>query len=182
MENLTFYKKYYSLEDYLFNEVNSNFKKNHFLTKEEFFAIITWKSNRSKTKIAKEMERKEIIVEKLTTDLFNTKDSKKQVEILTSIKEIGIPIASAILSVCFSEKFTIFDYRVVEAINMVKKRKVIQYPIDKNKTQMYLDYVRVCSEIAKDNKISLREADKCLWGVSFYEGKDGLKELIQSIK
>ena len=45
------FKKYYFLEDYLFREINNNFSKNHYLSNEEFFAIVIWKRNASKTKI-----------------------------------------------------------------------------------------------------------------------------------
>ena len=51
MGDLKKYLKYYFLEDYLFNDVNKNFQRRGYLTPEEFFAIVIWKRNASKTKI-----------------------------------------------------------------------------------------------------------------------------------
>jgi hypothetical protein len=73
------YKKYYYLEEYLFNEVNSSFRKRGFLNAEEFFCIIIWKANRAKSKIAKRIKKRnpdlnlQTIVKNLTKNLHKKK-------------------------------------------------------------------------------------------------------------
>ena len=52
------YAKYAELENYLFGEVARNFHKRGYLTLEEFFCIVIWKANRSKTKIKKLLLKK----------------------------------------------------------------------------------------------------------------------------
>ena len=45
--------KYYDLESYIFEGVNTKFHKYGFLSAFDFFTIIIWKANRAKSKISK---------------------------------------------------------------------------------------------------------------------------------
>lgn len=179
MKNLSFYKKYYSLEKYLFEEVSNNFKKNHFLTNEEFFSIVIWKSPRVKTKVLKGIKKSGKTVKEITEKLFAEKDRGEKINILRKIYGIGIPVASAVLTVCFPDEFTITDYRATEALNKTKNVKIKDPSI---LIENYLEYVDICKEIAKENNLSLRDTDRCLWGLSFYEGESGLRELVEVLK
>ncbi|MDD4110583.1 MAG: hypothetical protein PHS54_03410 [Clostridia bacterium] len=180
MENLTFYKKYYLIEKYLFDEVSKNFYNRHFLTKEEFFVIIIWKSNRSKTKVLDGIKSTNKTIKQISEQIFNTKDRKNKIEILQKIDGIGLPIASAILTVCFPNEFTITDYRATRTLKTIKKGKNIKNP--SSSIDNYLNYVDICIDEAKSKNISLRELDRFLWGYDFYEGEDGLKDLVRGIK
>jgi hypothetical protein len=46
------YRKLYDLERYLFGEVSERFAKTGSITAFDFFSIVVWKANRSKSKIA----------------------------------------------------------------------------------------------------------------------------------
>ncbi|MFA6274515.1 MAG: hypothetical protein WC662_05125 [Candidatus Paceibacterota bacterium] len=177
VEKLNIYKKYYSLEDYLFKEISNNFKEKHYLTNEEFFAIVIWKSNRSKTKVLKGVEISGKTIKRIT-EKFEEQNREEKINNLVKISGIHIPIASAILSVCFSNEFTIADYRVAETINKIKNTEIKNpsYSIEN-----YLEYLDICKEIAEKWNLSLRDLDKCLWGYDFYKGKSGLKELVRTL-
>lgn len=178
MENLKNYLKYYSLEDYLFNEVSANFRKKGFLTTKEFFAIVIWKSNRAKTRVLKGIKKNGKTIRQLTSEVNKENDDKKKVGILEAIQGIGIPIASAILAVCYPKIFTIADYRTKESLT--KKNKDFK---GKPTTSIlsYLKYSKACHKIAEEEGLSLRDTDRALWGVDFYEGKNGLKELVKNL-
>jgi len=160
------YIKEYELEKQLFGEISRNFRKNKTLSDEEFFKIIIWKSNRNKSKILKEIRKSKKSIKQIMRKVYGAKDDKEKIETLTNIKEIGIPIASAILTVCYPKKFTILDYRVWNILSKEGKTK--------NKTQPttitgYLNYVNDCQNYAKKLNLSLRDFDKVMWGRSFYE-------------
>src|ERR1700734_695552 len=104
------YLRYYFLEDYLFTDLHANFEKNKSLTPEEFLAIIIWKSNRQKTNVVAGIVASEQTVEKLMTQVAESEDLKN-IELLIEIGGIGIPVASAILTVCYPDTFTVVDYR-----------------------------------------------------------------------
>ncbi len=159
------YQKYYHIEKYLFDEVNKNFHKREYLTPKEFFAIVIWKSNRSKTNIKKGIKASEQTIKEITRKIYKAKNPIEKISILTSVKFIGIPIASAILTVCYPEKFTILDYRVWNVLKHLKKVKRNQ----PTTIQGYLDYIKICEKYAKEKEISLRDFDRLMWGKSFYE-------------
>src|SRR4030042_677004 len=108
MQNLQNYLKYYSLEDYLFGEVNRNFQERHYLIPEEFFAIVFWKRKPAAFQIAPQWNGQPSI-EEVTRKIYDKPDGRGKMEILDAITEIGPAIASAILTVCYPEEFTVID-------------------------------------------------------------------------
>jgi|SRR6266545_57183 hypothetical protein len=114
------YLKYFDSERYLFEDVHQRFQANHFLDAFDFFSIIIWKANRAKSKVAKRMLKENLPGERslearchaLTEALYEAPTSKERLRLL--IKEWGfaLPMASAILTVCWPGEFTIYDYRV----------------------------------------------------------------------
>lgn len=177
MKDLKKYLKYYFLEDYLFGEVNKNFKKRGYLTPEEFFAIVIWKSNRAKTNIYKGIKKSGKTIRAITSAVSRAKTSEQKLDILISLPGIGIPMASAILTVCYPKDFTIADYRACAAL------KDFDETMDGNPTasiEVYFDYVNRCKRLARKHSLSLRDFDRFLWARDFYEGMSGLKYLAKA--
>ena len=179
MENLTFYKKFYSLENYLFNEVSKNFSEKHYLTSEEFFAIIIWKRNASKTKIRDSVKKHKISIHDLTLNIYKEKTQNGKLNVLISIPNIGISIASAILTVCYPNDFTVVDYRVINSLN---KLGLITRQDSVTKLDSYFDYLEKCKSLKDKHNVSLRDIDKILWGMDWYCGKDGIEDLIKNVE
>ena len=179
MNNLGKYRKYYFLENYLFTDINKNFQKHGYLTPEEFFAIVIWKSNRAKTNVCKGIKKSKKTIREITSEIFKIKMPEQKLEIITSIPNIGIPIGSAILTVCYPDDFTVADYRACEAI------KSFSGEINGNptiKTSAYFEYLEKCKKLAHKYNFSLRDFDRILWGKDFYEGSNGLKQIAKGIE
>lgn len=169
------YLKEYDLEKQLFGEINRNFKKNKTLSDEEFFKIVIWKSNRAKGKVLAGIKKSKKSIRQIMRDVYNAKNPEEKIKILTKIKWIGLPIASAILTVCYPNKFTILDYRVWDILLKDKKVKAKNPP---KSISEYLDYVDICKNYAKKLKLSLRDFDRAMWGRSFHEDlRDFLRKL-----
>lgn len=194
MKNLAGYLKYYFLEDYLFKEVSEKFKLNKYLTAEEFFGIVIWKSNRAKTQVLKGIKKeknKGKTVEDIMREVYEAIDDKTRLKVIDDIYGVGIPLASAILSVCYPSRFTISDYRVDNTLEKMKKiddriKQIIEeIDEDTNITpksyRKYFKYVNICQKVAEENSLSLRDLDRCLWAYDFYEGKGGLQELAEGL-
>jgi hypothetical protein len=185
--NLREYRRFYFLEEeYLFKEVHTNFEKNQTLTAEEFLAIIIWKSNRSKTDVVLGIEASDSTVGALMTQVAAAADLKK-VELLTDIGGIGIPIASAVLTVCYPKNFTVVDYRACAALAKILglEPKALRKQLGGDpsaKPAAYLKYVERCNAEADKEGVDLRAFDQMLWGMDFYEGEGGLKELASRLK
>jgi len=169
------YKKFYNREQYLLEEVSSNFKKNGFLTAEEFFCIVIWKANRSKSKIKAKLIRlfdKDInqAVHKLTNGLSMQNNPKEKLRYLRSQCGFPLPMASAILTVLYPDDFTVYDVRVC---NMLKDFHKL-----KNKTNFdkiwegYEEFKKAVISAVPEEAI-LRDKDRYLWGKSFCEDLNG---------
>lgn len=182
MEDLKKYLKYYFLEDYLFGDIHKNFRRRGYLTPEEFFAIVIWKSNRRKTDIRKGVERSGKTIRAITSEVFRAKTPEQKLKILTSVFSIGIPIASAILTVCYPDDFTIVDYRARASLKKDFDEEVEGNPTSKSYPYTaYFNYLNKCKNLAQRHNLSLREFDQVLWGKDFYEGTNGLKHFVEGL-
>lgn len=174
------YLKYYFLEDYLFKTVNKNFHKNKCLTPEEFLAIIIWKRNASKTKVVEGVNASGKSIRTITNEIYKSTNRERKLQILLEIKNIGIAIASAVLTVLYDKEFTVLDYRAKNSL----KIKIIGIQVKgdpDNKPEDYFSYVDLCKKGAKKYNLSLREFDRALWAMDFYAGKNGLKEIAEKL-
>ena len=170
---------YTFLEEYLFNDIHKNFQKRGWLTPEEFLAIVIWKRSTSKTNITKSIKPSGKSVEDITRNVAKAESRETKILILTSIKFIGIAIASAILTVLYPNEFTIIDVR---ARNSLKRMSIPVLGNPEENVQDYLDYVDLCKIEAKKLNLSLRDFDRALWGMDIYEGEKGLREISEMVK
>jgi hypothetical protein len=180
------YLRYYFLEKFLFEDVHINFQKNRTLTPEEFLAIIIWKSNRQKTNVVAGIVASEKSVGELMTQVAAADDIDK-IKLLIEIGGIGIPVASAILTVCYPKAFTVVDYRSCASLAKVLgvEQKTLRKQLGGDPVaspKAYLEYVGLCKGEATKEGLELRIYDQILWGMDFYEGEDGLKELAACLK
>jgi hypothetical protein len=170
----TDYRKFYDLENYLFEEVSRRFSELGYLKAFDFFCIVIWKANRSKSKIAKRLLSKghhdlNSAVVSLTKSLADAPDNEGRMKIL--IKDWGflLPMASAILTVLYPLSFTIYDVRVCEELKDFDKLQ--------NKTNFdslwsgYESFIDAVKKIGP-SEYSLRDKDRWLWGKSFSQQLD----------
>jgi len=84
----TDYRKFFDLENYLFGDVSKRFSEQSYLEAFDFFCIVIWKANRSKSKIARRLLFKghpdlDSAVVALTKSLAKAENDKKRMYILT---------------------------------------------------------------------------------------------------
>ena len=164
------YLKYFDREQYLFEDVHSRFLSDHCLGAFDFFSIVIWKANRAKSKIARRLLKKErkgkcdleVRCRALTKSLYNASDRKERLRLL--IKEWGfaLPMASAILAVCWPEEFTVYDYRVRDQIKDFPKLNTTNF---EKLWEHYEEYKMRTSMLAPAN-LSLRDKDRYLYAKS----------------
>ena len=158
------YIKFYSLENYLFNEVRTNFSRRGFLSPEEFFCIVIWKANRAKTAIKKRVlkfdKRLDVAVKKLTREIYLTRTKEEKLGILLKKWKFRLPMASAILAVLYPDDFTVYDVRVRNQFN------IDDFSDRKNQIEKY--FSEFLPKVRNSSGKNLREKDMRLWGKSFY--------------
>lgn len=166
----------YNLEAYLFDEVSARFQQTGTLNAYDFYAIVIWKSNRAKTKIKNGLAQAGLTTEALMTRLAEASTPAAKVATLLDVWGIGLPMASAILSVCYPQEFTVLDYRAWDTLQDIG---VTGLPSRQPASvDAYLQYCQVCRTFASEHKLSLRDLDRALWAKSW---EDGVLALIKTL-
>jgi len=89
---------------------------------------------------------------------------KSAIDVLCRLHGVGIPVASAILTMIDPERYTIIDVRALESLGVSRSENSIDY-------DYYLAYLQKCRELAREHKVSLRTLDRALWQWSKENGK-----------
>ena len=167
------YRYYHKMEDYLRNNVRVWFQETGELREFEFFCIVAWKSNRSKSYIADRLLRfghtdYQNAIDDIASAIHEAIAREEKMRILRKDWGFGLPIASAILSILYPAQFTIYDVRVCEELvdlgydNFAPIKNIVhqnQWP----DYERFMQAVRQATPVG----ISLREKDRWLWGRSF---------------
>lgn len=142
----------------LFGSFAEEIRKCGYLTRNDLMRILLWKADRV-------VEGDESKIRTVTESIFkidhqNENDVRKLLEKLTELKGVQIPVASAILSILFPDKYGIFDRNTRYAL----EKKKYTYSVD-----VFLKYTRKIRQIAKEqNELTKeewhpRDVDKALW-------------------
>ena len=164
------YKKYYNLDKYLFEDINEKFQRDQVLNVFDFFCIVIWKANRAKSKVANRIKLKEPNLDKavyeITTHLFSAINDEERLRILMVDWKLRLPMSSAILTVLYPDRFSVYDYRVCE---MLGKFEDLGHKVKfESLWKGYCQYIEgVLQLVPTESK--LRDKDKYLWGKSFFE-------------
>lgn len=120
------YLAYYDTEQYLFGSVTKRFHQNGCLDVLDFFTILDWKAQRATVYAARRMLKKFPDLESaslaLTRAIHDAPSPKDRLRILMS-EDWGfeLPTASAILTVCYPDEFTVYDIRVCDMLGGFQK-------------------------------------------------------------
>ncbi|MFH1432863.1 MAG: hypothetical protein ABIG84_06630 [archaeon] len=164
------YRQYYNIESYLLDTVQPRFAQEGQLSADDFFCIVIWKANRSKSKIAKILLGKhknlDIAIQSLTTGLSQQPNAKEKLRYLIKDWDFHLPMASAILTILYPNEFTVYDTRVCATLRKFHKLKNRKYS-----ENLWHEYQKYKQEVEKStpNELNLRDKDRYLWGKSFYE-------------
>jgi len=161
--------KYYDLERYLLEEVQPRFHKDGSIGAFDFFSIIIWKANRSKSKIAGKLKSVsneqdlEEICTKLSKSISTAMGKKEKMRILMIDWRFRLPMASAVLTILYPNDFSVYDYRVAGQVG-----KIIPAAGSFDKIwEDYSDFVQMVGQ--KAIGLTLRDRDRYLFGKSRIE-------------
>ena len=133
------------------------------LTKEELHKIARWKSSR---RASLTLENDDGFIKGITKSAFAAEDRWAKLLILTLLRGVKEPTASAILHLYDKNQYPILDIHALWSVGLPWKKRVV-YPF-------WLDYVQFCQDTANRNSVSMRELDRALWKYSSDYGKKGL--------
>jgi hypothetical protein len=164
------YLRYFDRELYVFEDVHSHFHTDHSLSAFDFFSIIIWKANRAKSKIASKLLKQDplgrhdldAICRDLTASLYSA-SGPNRLRVLVKDWDFALPMASAILAVCWPDEFPVYDYRIRGQIQGFQKINK-SWDFERIWTA-YEEYkAKVCALMPEEP--SLRRKDRYLYGKS----------------
>jgi len=165
------YLRYYDLESYLLDEVHQRFHREGKLDAFDFFSIIIWKANRSKSTLAHRLGKRpgglEKAVAEFSRELFEAKSHEDRLRLTMEKWGFYLPMASAILTVLWPEEFTVYDVRVCDQLaraNMGEFSGLANIGA-KRIWPRYCEYCEAVKRAVPEHR-KLRDKDRFLWGRS----------------
>ena len=113
--------------------------------------IVAWKSPRSTARVERNTEADVADALRLAV---SAKTERAAVAVLTGLRGVDVPVASAVMAAIAPDRFTIIDYRALEALGVKRPSPSLG---------VYLEYLGHCRELASQHGVSLRELDRALW-------------------
>lgn len=173
-----------------FTSISKVLQKRGYLFKNEFISICEWKTKRQKRRYK---TNHSIEIKKVTKNVISTQsthpDTKelinKQINNLIQLNGVGVPVASAIMTIIFPRYYCVLDYRAWRALHWtLKKSKSFRFAsysefsdfLDNYgkyaSLKSYSDYLEKIKKLAKGYNMTPRKIEMALW--KYDEKKGGL--------
>jgi hypothetical protein len=128
-------------------------------TRQNLQIIFEWKTGgRGKSRLQVNTNTE---IEDALRSAVEAKSERTAIAVLSGLFGVDIPVASAVLTAINPERFTIIDYRALQALGQDRNQHTIG---------QYLAYFLRCRELARENDVTLRELDRALWQWSVEQG------------
>ncbi len=145
-------------EQTLFDVISPKLQDRGEYTLEEFLAVCDWKSTRTRSLVQSNSREK---VSEVTRIAFNCSE-ELQVQVLSLLRGVSTPTASALLTVWKPTFYTIIDVRVLSALRRLFHRLLVPESM-LHLERSYSKYLSLMRAISIDLGCDLRSLDKALW-------------------
>jgi hypothetical protein len=151
-------------------DIVGDIKRLGYLDKEKAIMILKWKSPRPLIRYESNSDLDFIDITRLA---FNTKSDKLKIHILTSLKGVSYPAASALLMFYDKTMFPVIDIRVwkeLYSVGLVKNNERGQgFTLEQ-----WWTYVEIIRKIATETKLTARQVEKRLFDYNKQNQKGNL--------
>ncbi len=163
-----------------FESISKILRDRGYLLGEEFISICEWKTRRQRNRY---QENSEEDIKHITTHITTIHPTKieDQVHSLTSLNGVGVPVASAILTIIFPENYCVLDYRAWRALLWVMSKpssfndyiefsEIMDNFRNYASLSSYKHYLEKIRNIARQYHMTPRKIEMALW---MYDKKVG---------
>ena len=145
------YIQQYNIENTLL-EYGKKAKNRGYYNRIEFIRISLWKSTRQKKRYKSNSEKN---INKITKETFLLKDEMARMRKLCTLKGVGIPVASALLTFHSITRYAIIDIRCVQEL---QAQKLIKWKhITPNH---WVDYIELLRCLSRKMNLTPRNVEK----------------------
>jgi hypothetical protein len=145
-------------------------KRRGYLTKAELERICRWKSPRAILQIRRNGGRS---VRQTTRRAFRTRSERHRLELLTSLRGVSVPMASAILTLTDPRRYGVIDIRVWQLLHRIgvvtRNRRGVGF--DFRQWDQFLVLLR---RLARIYRVRARDIERTLYGVHVHYQKGTL--------
>ncbi len=156
-----------------FESISEVLQKRGYLLKDEFVSICKWKTERQTNNYQKNSKED---IEKITKEAISKhQDIKVQIDKLDQLKGVGVPVASAILTVIFPKYYCVLDFRAWRALHWVISEEFIRFEnyskfskfLDDFRNyasrNSYIEYWKKIEKLANHHNMTPRKIEMALW-------------------
>lgn len=152
-----------------FETMSEVLRRRGYLLKDEFKSICLWKTTRQKKAYEEDSEEE---IKTYTQKAINASTDKDKVESLINLNGVGIPVASAILTVIDPAKYCVIDFRAWRALKWLQGINFSSYEnyskfLDDYRNygtlRIYRSFIEEIRGIAKKNNQTPRQVEMALW-------------------
>jgi hypothetical protein len=145
-------ERYRSAEDNPALKAGADIRAGSTYLRESVEAIFMWKTKgRGISRLRKNSDGE--ITDALTLATA-AKTERAAVSVLCGLQGVDVPVASAILTAIDPERYTVIDFRALEALGNKSNDRTVNF---------YLAYLDACRQLAQEHQVSLRDLDRALW-------------------
>ncbi len=131
----------------------------HVLSRSEFLDICYWKSPRSTHHCRRNSTQS---IKRASQEVFRTPNEQRKMELLTTLKGVSIPTASAILTLTNPDRYGVIDIRVWQLLHAIGA--VRRNPAGRGfTTGQWLEYLELLRAAAKKLNVSVRLVELTLF-------------------
>lgn len=165
-----------------FEKISRELRQKGYLEELDFVNICSWKTKRQKKRYAKNSRGR---VKKISRNMMAGQSGAEElIKELRELNGVGVPVATAIMTVVFPRKYCIVDYRASRAFLWLasRRRNFAKYHeyvsvMDRFRNyasvQFYADYLENIKRWASEWSMTPREVEMALWKYDEGEGKVG---------
>lgn len=164
----------YEFEHFLFTTVHGNVARRGAYAADEFLVVGNWKSHRPigfyvQNRAERIEERSRAAFARAGQPRDQLSEADKPWNVLDQLRGVGIPVASALLTVWHPGQFTVIDFRALHTLGAHEETPLAVDAMPYSRAnedwwkQHYDLYVRGCQAIATRVRRPLRTVDKALW-------------------
>lgn len=145
----------YQLGDDQAKHIGATVKTRGFMTKPEFPALCKWKTQRSKSRCARNPDN---VIEEATRLAISAQSEGLRIGIPKLLQGVDWATASVILHFCHAERYPILDKRAFWTAGIDKMPHIT--------SGIWHDYVQFCRALSVRIEMSMRDLDRGLWQYS----------------
>ncbi len=149
-------KRYYFPSEDTAEKISKRIRGSEYLLQDDFLALCKWKSPRITNHC---MKNSPDLIKEISRVAFQTKSEQLRIEILTLLKGVNWPTASALLHFGHIEPYPIIDFRALWSLG-------VENPPHSYAFDLWWEYTIYCREISELARVSMRTLDKALWQYS----------------